>query len=384
VKRLGPTRLIPGGRYSVEFTVHVAEAKYLDHLPLERQVRQMERQGLVVDSQTLFDQLHAACELLLPTYTALHGHLLTEPLLFADETPWKLMRPGETENWFLWGISCRHVAFYSLADSRSSRVAWVLLPDYAGLLSVDAASAYVALKNNGGKNSDVKTFTMVKPDGTVETIQADTLEVAPGLFTLIHCWAHCRRRFDACKKNFYRHAKESLDLIGELYGVEKEAKKLARDRAGPNATEEEVYAHLLLIRRVLRPQKSAPIVEKLRQWLWTPGRALPSSTLGEAITYAKNQWEGLIAFLTHPEAELDNNAAERSLRGPVVGRKNHYGSRSERGVLVASVFYTLFESAKLSGVDPAAYVRRALLAALANKGTITLPWDPPDADSQQN
>jgi transposase len=372
---LGPVKLIPGGRYSVDFALHVACAKYVDHLPLERQVRQMERAGLDIDSQTLFDQLYAAAVPLIPTYTAIHAHLMKEPLVFADETPWKLLLPGDTQSWFLWGIGCRQAAFYSLADSRSAYVAGLLLPGYAGLVSADAASAYGALRENGGRNSKVKSFTMVKPDGTVETIEADTLSPVPGLFTLIYCWAHVRRRFDACKKNFYRHASEILELIGELYEVEKEAKKQARERAGPQATPEEVYRHLLEVRRTLRPLKSAPVLEKIHVWLWTDGRALPSSTLGEAIGYAKNQWDGLKAFVNHPEAELDNNAAERALRGPVVGRKNHYGSRSARGLLVASIFYTLFESAKLSGLEPTSYVRRALMAALANPGTVTLPWD---------
>ena len=63
------------------------------------------------------------------------------------------------------------------------------------------------------------------------------------------------------------------------------------------------------------------------------------------------------------------------VRGVVVGRKNHYGSRSKRGTEVAALFYTLFESAKLSGVEPKAYVLKAALAAIRKPGTITLPQD---------
>ncbi|MCP4898233.1 MAG: IS66 family transposase [bacterium] len=72
---------------------------------------------------------------------------------------------------------------------------------------------------------------------------------------------------------------------------------------------------------------------------------------------------------------LDNNAAERALRGVVVGRKNHYGSKSKRGTEVAALFYTLFETAKLSGVDPRAYVTLAAKRAIAEHGTVTLPSD---------
>jgi transposase len=70
------------------------------------------------------------------------------------------------------------------------------------------------------------------------------------------------------------------------------------------------------------------------------------------------RWTGLTRFLVDPRVPLDNNAAERGLRGPVVGRKNHYGSRSLRGTQVAALFYTLCETAKLAGVDPHAYVLR--------------------------
>ena len=85
------------------------------------------------------------------------------------------------------------------------------------------------------------------------------------------------------------------------------------------------------------------------------------------------RWDGLTRFLVDPRIPLDNNAAERALRGPVVGRKNHYGSRSLRGTQVAALLYTLCESARLIGVDAHAYLRQALDAALATPGTITLP-----------
>jgi hypothetical protein len=72
---------------------------------------------------------------------------------------------------------------------------------------------------------------------------------------------------------------------------------------------------------------------------------------------------------------LDNNAAERALRGVVVGRKNHYGSRSKRGTEVAALFYTMMETAKLSGVDARTYLRQAATRAIQKPGTITLPTD---------
>lgn len=102
---------------------------------------------------------------------------------------------------------------------------------------------------------------------------------------------------------------------------------------------------------------------------------LPESSLGKAISYMGGLWPGLIRFLDEPRIPLDNNATERALRGPVVGRNNHYGSRSRRGTEVAALFYSLLETAKLCGVEPKAYLRRAVEAALRGE-RVPLPMDP--------
>ncbi len=80
-------------------------------------------------------------------------------------------------------------------------------------------------------------------------------------------------------------------------------------------------------------------------------------------------------FLADPKIPLDTNGVERALRGVVVGRKNHYGSRSERGTRVAALFYSLIESAKLAGVEPRAYLAEAARRAIRNSGTVTLARD---------
>jgi transposase len=122
----------------------------------------------------------------------------------------------------------------------------------------------------------------------------------------------------------------------------------------------------------LRAERSALLVAAIRTWAQGQ-RALPESSLGKAIAYMLGLWPGLTRFLNDPRIPLDNNATERALRGMVIGRKNHYGSRSRRGTEVAALFYSLIESAKLCGVEPKAYLLRALRAALATPGTVTLP-----------
>src|SRR4029077_14256046 len=118
---------------------------------------------------------------------------------------------------------------------------------------------------------------------------------------------------------------------------------------------------------------SRAIIDRIQAWVYaTYPNTLPESGLGKAIRYMGGLWPGLRRFLDDPRVPLDNNATERALRGPVLGRKNHYGSRSKRGTEIAALFYTLVESAKLNGVDPRRYLRYAAHAALT-KVPVMLP-----------
>ncbi|MEZ4329176.1 MAG: transposase [Polyangiales bacterium] len=93
---------------------------------------------------------------------------------------------------------------------------------------------------------------------------------------------------------------------------------------------------------------------------------------GEEI-HPFRHWDGFKRFLDDPRVPLDNNATERGPRGPVVGRKNHYGSKSERGTKVAAILYSLLETAKLHGVEPTAYVHDAAVAV--RRGEVLLPGE---------
>jgi transposase len=325
---LGPPKLVPGGRYSVDFAVAVAVAKYVDHLPLARQVRQMARAGLSVDTQTLWDQLLSVQRHLLPTYEALHDFVLAAPVVGADETTWPLLEKGGGKRWYAWSIACPEAVFYRIDPSRSTRAAGEILRGYRGVVVADGYGAYGALARERGS----------------------------GAFTLAHCWAHVRRKLVEAEAA-YPQAGEALTSIAKLYAIEAE---LAG--ASPEA------------RLAARRERSRPLVDALRAWL-DGVRALPESALGKAIAYADHLWPGLVRFLEDPAIPIDNNATERAMRGVVLGRKNHYGSKSLRGTQVAALFYSLVESAKLAGLEPAAYLAEATRRAIANPGTVTLPRD---------
>lgn len=333
----GPAKLIPGGRYSVGFAAAVAIAKYADHAPLARQVRQMEREGLTVTTQTLWDQLFALGTHLGPSYEALRAVVLNSDVIGADETTWQLMDESGSRRWWAWSISSEHAVYHHIDASRSANAAEALLSGYEGTVVCDGYTAYGALAKR----------------------RASARE-GPSPPTLAHCWAHVRRKFIEAEPHEARATKIRV-LIDELFAVESAARETSN-------------GDLAARREELRRERSRRIVGEIRRQLLTE-KVLPKSALGRAVLYTDGLWTGLCRFLEDPKIPLDNNGAERALRGIAIGRKNHYGSRSLRGTHVAALFYSLIESAKLASVEPAMYLREAARRAIETPGTVTLPAD---------
>jgi len=104
-----PPKLMPGGRYSIDIAISIAVGKYGNHMPLERTARALAQQGLVIDSQTLWDQINALARILSPVHDALQASVLAEPVIGADETHWKLLgyksAGGKTKRWQVWAIT---------------------------------------------------------------------------------------------------------------------------------------------------------------------------------------------------------------------------------------------------------------------------------------
>jgi transposase len=327
-----PLKLVPGGRYSVDFAIEIAADKYLDTLPLERQARRMAREGLVVESQTLWDQIDALAKLHGPLHERIRGYILGKLVIGGDETRWRIMgkdgRPdGGSKWWQMWTACADDSVYFTIADNRSSRAAEALLGDFAGTLMCDGYTAYSAFQKRGAK------------------------------YRLAHCWAHARRELLQAEASFPTLSKPGIDLIGELFAIDRE------------------HGDDIEKLREARTKRSRAVIDKLQEWmLATYTLTPPGSALRDALEYIAKLWKGLTRFLGDPLVPLTNNHSERALRGPVVGRKNFYGSRSRRGTEVAAILYTLLESAKLAGVDPKAYLRGATYAALRGE-TPMLPHE---------
>jgi len=323
----GPLRMPGGGLYSLDFVIEVVLGKYWLHLPLERQARDMVRQGLDMGTSTLWDQIEKLARVLSPAYDALRPHVLDSPLVHADETRWRLLKGGG-KTWWVWSMSRGNAVYYRLHPTRGHEVAVDMLDGFDGVLMVDDYAGYQAAR---------KLLPKAR---------------------LVLCWAHVRRRFIDAQKS-YPECDEAVELLGELFEIERDLPdwQVITD---PNLRRQ-ALEHI----RQTRQARSSPILAELLAWAKAQ-RALPQSTLRKAIEYMVSNWVDLTCFINEPLAPLSNNAAERTIRGPVVGRKNHYGSKSKRGTEVAAIFYSLVESAKLAGKEPAAYLRAAARAAIVD------------------
>ena len=323
-------KLIEGGRYSPEFAVEVATQKYLDHLPLERQVRIMAREGLKVDSQTLWDQIWALACLLEPVYDKLLIHVKSQRLLLADETPIYLLKKGGKAKWYTWALATADAVYFHVDPSRGAEVARRLLAGYHGTVITDGYCVYVSLDKTPVEDADI-------------------------LFA--NCWSHSRRKYVECEQYYPKEVEHILELIRELYKIEEAAPDPWTFEAGP--AREAAAA----TRKQLRNELSRPIVESIGKWA-TEQKLLPGSSLRVAIEYMNDHWKGLQVFLDDPYVPLDTNLVERLIRAIAVGRKNFYGIKSERGGKAAAILYSLCGTAKQVGVDPKAYLLALTKAAL--------------------
>jgi transposase len=328
-----PRKLFPGARYSIGFALEVAIQKYLYHTPLARQVRQMRSEGLEIDTQTLWDQLNKLAIVLYPLYEKILAYVFSHTVVGADETRWRMMGdrgPEGKKTWQVWTVAVPTAVYYQIENSRSADTAAKLFTGYEGTIVCDGYDAYPALAKR-----------------------------RPGI-VLAFCWAHVRRKYVDIADFFPEDTERILELIDELFAVEREC--------GSGDSEEE-----LAKRRQLRNEKSRPLVARIKKWA-TEVRTLPESGLAKAIRYMANHWSGLERFLDDPRIPLSNNISERANRGPVVGRKNHYGSRSRRGTEVAALLYSILETTKLAGVDAHAFLELAVEAGL-DGGDIPLPHE---------
>ncbi len=319
VTAAGPASLLPGMSYSTEFVASVVSDKYVLHMPLARQATEMNSLGLPgIRTSTLsrFCALSAAsleemCE-------RIKVELLEEAkriALHLDETPWRIQNK-EQKDGYMWVISSRLGSYYFYKPTRSGEVMREMLEGYTGRVLTDAYAGYNIL---------------------------DEIGIEQGF-----CWSHARRGFIPLEKDD-PGAKAILDDIDDLFRIEREAK---------------TFEGL----KILRDEKSRPVVERLRLKLIEEyPKSRPKSLKRKAIEYLMKRWNGFTLFLDDIRLPLSNNEAERTIRHAVVGRKNYHGSNNHTGAETAATHFTIIETCKKNDIDPRQFILMTLKRIAAGK-----------------
>uniref|UniRef100_UPI001F5B7F73 IS66 family transposase n=2 Tax=Sphingomonas panni TaxID=237612 RepID=UPI001F5B7F73 len=199
-------------------------------------------------------------------------------------------------------------------------------------------------------------------------LQADAYAGYDGLYrsgvTEVACWAHFRRKvFDLHERSPTPLTTDILKWIGTLYTVEAEVRGQPPD-----------------VRCRTRQEKSRLLVDDLRAVLDAALRRLsPRSDMARAIAYGTKRWPALSRFLDDGRLEIDNNIAERALRGVAVGRRNWLFAGSRAGGERAAAIYTVIQTCKANGVDPQTYIADVIAKVAADwpasRWDELMPWN---------
>ena len=339
-----PSHPIARGRAGPVLLAEVLFGKYGAHLPLNRQSDIFAREGVDLDVSTMADWVGAAAATLMPLYEAIEKHAHAAERLHVDDTTVPVLAKGKCRTGRLWthvrddrpfGGKVAPAAVFYYSATREGEHAERQLAAYTGIVQADAYSGFNGLFVEGRK---------------------------PGPIIEAACWAHSRRKFfELARLRKMPIAIEAVTRIDALFAIEREINGRSPSQ-----------------RLAVRRERSKPLLDSFEAWLRAERRKLsPKGPLAKAIAYTFNHWQAFTRFLDDGRICLSNNAAERSVRGIAVGRRNWTFCGSDAGGQRAAVMFTLIETAKLCDVDPRAWLAD-VLARIADhpmqRLSELLPW----------
>lgn len=343
VQAPAPFHAIARGRAGPGLLAHIVVAKFDDHLPLYRQAEIFAREGVTLETSTLSGWVGATAAALMPLVELLRRDVIAgSAVLHGDDTPVPILAPGtgKTRTGRLWtyvrderphgGTRPPAAVFFASSDRKGVRPL-AHLATFSGVLQADGYAGFNGL-------------------------------YVKGRITEAACWAHVRRKFfDVHAATQSAVAHEALERIGALYDIERDIRGQPPDQ-----------------RRQNRQARSHPLAKALRTWAEATAPQLSGrSDLAGAFRYMLARWAALTRVFDDGRIALDNNPAERALRGVAIGRKNYLFAGSDRGADRAAALYSLIETAKLNDIDPEAYLRDVLSRIAdhpASKLAELLPW----------
>jgi len=342
VRAEAPTPLISGSLASPSAVAYIATQKYVNGIPLYRTEKGLTYDGVVLSRQTMSNWLVFCAQTFLALiYSLMISFLLKENICHADETTVQILhepgRKAKTKSYewlYRTGRSSEHpIVIYEYQETRNHDHPKVFLKGFKGYLHTDGYQAYHKL-----------------PDDVI----------------VVGCWSHARRYWEKLYESIKNvaardgsNAERGLVYINLLFALEYEYADLSQEE-----------------RRKKRLECSKPVSDDYFEWVGTI-HALPKSLLGEAVTYSLLQRKYLENIYLDGRLELSNNAAERSVKPFVQGRKQWLFSNTPNGAESSSIYYSIIETAKENNLNPYQYTKfllEKLPKANANELEALLPW----------
>jgi transposase len=351
-----PFHVTPRGFAGPSLLAMILFEKFGQHQPLNRQSERYAREGIDLSVSTLADQVGACDTVLRPLHALIEAHVLAAERLHGDDTTVPILAKGKTIKGHIWtyvrddrpfgGHAPPAALYYASRDRRHEHPAQHL-QNFTGILQADAYGGYNVLYDPSR---------------------------AAGAVTPALCWAHARRQFFeladiAANARRGKNAAaispvalEAVRRIDVLFDIERGINGLAAEE-----------------RLRIRNEQSAPVLTELESWLREQrSRLSRSASVAGPIDYMLKRWDGFARFIADGRVCLTNNAAERALRGFALGRKSWLFAGSDRGADRAAIMATLIMTAKLTDVDPQAWLADVLarIAAYpAHRLDEPLPWN---------
>ncbi len=354
-----PPKVLPKSPYGISIWENVLLSKFRYCQPTNRLLGQFNEMGLPISAGTIAGGLQRLNKLFKPVYDALYDQQMTEDRFHNDESSWKVFESIEGKignRWWLWVSRSATVVFFKIAPGRGANVVVEHFNNTEQQKIIVICDRYSAYKSLARQLSFI---------------------------TLAFCWAHVRRDFfDAARKypELEEWALDWVEKIGGLYHINnKRSKEFDQKLPVPWQSAAFKKEHEKLVAKIetMAEERDASIDE------YRPGTSV-STLLTEikfkVLTSLKNHWDGLTVFVEHPEVPMDNNNGERSIRNPVTGRKNFYGSGSLWSSELAAMMFSIFQTLVLCGLNCHHWLRLYLTACAENNGkppedlSPFLPW----------
>jgi transposase len=294
--------------------------KYVDHLPLHRQMQRFERNSVKLPYSTLTDWVSSTCKLITPLYEALKKEVLQSGYLHVDETPIKVLdkdKKGQTHRGYYWVYqnSINKIVLFDYQEGRGREGPLNMLDGFQGYLQSDGYNAYEIFDQRSG-------------------------------VTLMHCMAHARRMFNEALDNDRQRGEYAMNEIWKLYAIERSCKE-------ENISFDEI--------RTLRLERSVPILTSLGDWMKEQYMEVaPKSPIGKALAYSIERWERLSIYTQDGMLNIDNNPVENSIRPVAIGRKNYLFAGSHEAAQRSAMLYSLLGTCKLHNIEPYHWLKSVL------------------------